>query len=275
METQKELSEKLRGQSYTGESVHEEIQNKQSSNQVSRRDDETKALTVGLNDIDFAIHYYFTKVIQPTVMSNGVSMQVPVEYANPEKWQAIQKEGFYRDKEGKRQVPVIVFKRDNLEKDRSITSKIDANNPHNYYISKRAYTSRNTYLDQYNPIAFKNRLPEEASIITVVPDYVKIQYSCTILTDLMSQMNPIIEAINFASDSYWGEENRFKFQSFVDSFKTDIQANTDEDRTVRTTFGIKLNGYILPRNPVNSSAYVNFKRYRKTHTSVKITESIL
>ena len=189
-------------------------------------------------------------------------------YANPEAWKSAQKDGIYRDRDGKRQLPVILFKRDSLEKNRAITSKVDANNPHNYYITSQFYSSKNSYTD-FTKV--QNRKPERAYIVTVVPDYVKITYSCVILTDYVSQMNPIIESINFASDSYWGDVNRFKFQSFVDSFRTDMVADQGSDRTVRTIFTIKLNGYIVP-NTVNTNPYTQLKRYGVS--SAHISEDI-
>lgn len=240
-------------------------------NQVSRRDDNAEDYRVGIHDIDSAILYYFTDVIRPLVTINGTQISVPVLYATPEKWQAVQKEGFYRDRDGKRQLPVILFKRDSLEKNRNITSKIDANSPHNFYVTGQTYTSRNQY-DRFDLL--HNRIPQKAYVATVVPDYVKITYSCIILTDLISQMNPLIEAINFASDSYWGPKDRFKFQAFVSSFKTDISNGQEEDRTIKTTFGITLNGYIIPES-VNSNPYTSLKRYNKTHTSIKFTETVI
>jgi hypothetical protein len=59
-------------------------------------------------------------------------------------------------------------------------------------------------------------------------------------------MNKIIEAINYASDSYWGDPNRFKFKASIDTFNNTTELSTDQDRIVRSTFTIKLNGYIIP-----------------------------
>jgi hypothetical protein len=62
----------------------------------------------------------------------------------------------------------------------------------------------------------------------------------------MDQMNKIVEAINYASDSYWGDPNRFKFKASIDTFSNTTELSTDQDRIVRSTFTIKLNGYIIP-----------------------------
>lgn len=236
--------------------------------QISRDNDSAENLKIGIRDIDEAIMYYFNNVIKPQITVNGVVVKVPVMYASPEKWLEVQKEGIYRDKNGKKQLPIIVFKRESLTKDRSITTKLDANRPHNYYITAVNRSRRNAYT-RFDLI--HNRVPEKDLIMTVVPDYVKLEYSCIILTDLVSQMNPIIEAINFASESYWGDPEKFKFQAFIDSFKTDITSAQSEDRTVRTTFSIKLNGYILP-DTVNANPHTNMLRHNKTNLTYKFVE---
>jgi hypothetical protein len=55
-----------------------------------------------------------------------------------------------------------------------------------------------------------------------------------------------MEAVQYASDSYWGDPARYKFKSSIDSFSTVSELVSDNERTVRSTFSIKLNGYIIP-----------------------------
>jgi hypothetical protein len=59
-------------------------------------------------------------------------------------------------------------------------------------------------------------------------------------------MNKIVETINYASDSYWGDPARFKFNARIDSFNTVIEVADGQDRSIKSTFDIKLNGYIIP-----------------------------
>ncbi len=59
-------------------------------------------------------------------------------------------------------------------------------------------------------------------------------------------MNSIIEAINYAADSYWGNPERFKFKAEIDSFVNKIELPADGQRVVKTTFSLKLYGYIIP-----------------------------
>jgi hypothetical protein len=60
-------------------------------------------------------------------------------------------------------------------------------------------------------------------------------------------MNKIVEAINYASDSYWGDKERFKFNAKIDTFSnTSVEVSTRNNRMVKTDFGLKLQGYIIP-----------------------------
>ena len=69
--------------------------------------------------------FYFNNVIRPSVIINGNRTNVPIIYGSPEKWKGVQKDGFFRDKEGKLQVPLIMFKRDSIEKRRDLGNKLD------------------------------------------------------------------------------------------------------------------------------------------------------
>jgi hypothetical protein len=79
-----------------------------------------------------------------------------------------------------------------------------------------------------------------------MPDYVTITYTCVIFTYYVEQLNNIIEAINYASDAYWGDPQRYKFQARIDSFSTISELNDNNERAVKSTFDIKLNGYLIP-----------------------------
>ena len=139
--------------------------------------------------------------------------------------------------------PIIMFKRDNIEKNKSITNKLDANDPHLYTSWQKAYNSKNSY-SNFNVL--NNRVPTKQFIANVVPDYVTLTYSFVIQTYYIEQLNKIIEAINYASHSYWGDPERFKFKAAVNSFATTTELNTGSDRVVRGNFTLNLYGYIVP-----------------------------
>ncbi len=213
------------------------------SEKISFSDDTTQPFSVGIQDIDESVFYYVENVIRPFVFQNGVRIPVPVIYGSPEKWKSVQKDGYYKDKKGKIMNPIIMFKRDNLEKVRSVANKLDANNPHLYTSWQKAYNSKNSY-SNFNILT--NRIPTKQFIANVVPDYVTVTYSFIIQTYYMEQLNRIIEAIQYASDSYWGDPERFKFKARIDSFGITTELQQTAERTVKSSFTMKLSGYIVP-----------------------------
>lgn len=212
-------------------------------NQVSFKDDTTKPFTLGFKEIDEAIFYYMENVIKPTVQQNGVVQKVPVIYGSPERWKQIQKDGYYRDKKGKIMMPLITFKRNNIEKNRSITNKLDSNFPNNINVFTKNYSAKNSY-DNFNLL--NNRIPKKEYYAVVVPDYVTVNYDFIISTYYIEQLNKLIEAFNYASDSYWGDPERFKFRARIDNFATPVELIQGGERIVKSTFNLKLYGYIVP-----------------------------
>ena len=213
------------------------------ANQISVKGDTERPYTVGIEDIDQTVAYYFNNVINPFVIQNGQRIEVPTIYGNPERWKAVQKDGYYRDKNDKIMCPIIMFKNSSVEKDFTVANKLDANNPLNYAVVGKKYQKGVAYS---NFDVLNNRKPVETFQAVVIPDYVTLTYECVIWTYYREQMNKIVEAINYASDAYWGEPNRFKFRARIDSFTDNTTVNQGEERLVRTAFNIKLRGYIIP-----------------------------
>ena len=212
-------------------------------NHISFRDDNTKPFSLGLKENDEAIVYYMENVIKPTVIQNGVVQKVPIYYGSPERWAQVQKEGYFRDLKGKIMMPVITYKRVNIEKNRNIANKLDANYPNNVQLFQKPYSINNQY-DQFNIL--NNRIPKKESYAVVMPDYVTLTYDFIISTYYVEQMNKIVEAMNYASDSYWGNKERFQFNARIDNYDTTVELVTAGNRLVKTNFSLKLNGYLIP-----------------------------
>ena len=236
------------------------VDNKRRELQKTVKNDDVKQFSLGLKDIDETIFYYFTKVIRPTVIQNGLKKEVPLLYGSPERWAAVQKDGFYRDKGGKIQAPLIMFKRDSVEKNRSYGNKLDANNPLNYGIFQKSFSKKNMY-DRFSLLNNRDEVKEYYAVI--MPDFVDISYSCIIFTDYVEQMNKLVESINFASDSYWGDPEKFSFRAMIDSYAQTTELATGSDRTVKTTFTIKLLGHIVP-DSINATVRGMNKFYSKS-----------
>jgi len=229
-------------------------------NQKTVSGDSHSDFSIGIKDIDESIHFYFNNVIKPNVIQNGKRKNVPIIYGNQERWAAVQKDGFYRDKNGKVQAPLIMYKRKSLEKNRALGTKIDAVAPQNLIIFEKKYSRKNFY-DRLSTLT--NRKEEKEFQGVVMPDYVTLTYECMIFTDYIEQNNKIIEAVNYASDSYWGDPNKFKFRSSIDSYDTQTDVAQGTDRVTKTTFTIKLNGYIIP-DSINAQLAGNRKFYSKS-----------
>ena len=136
-----------------------------------------------------------------------------------------------------------MFKRDTIEKNRTLGNKLDGNKAHLFQVFEERYNPRNAY-DKFSIVT--NRIPSKKLYATVVPDYVTVTYNCIIFTDYVEQNNKLIEAIEFASDSYWGDFNRFHFRTKIDSFTTTTIMEVDQDRVAKTSFNFTVNGYIIP-----------------------------
>jgi len=233
--------------------------------QISRADDDVQNFKVGIKDIDEAIYFYFNEVLRPQVSQNGKMINVPLVYGSPERWASMQKDGYYRDKNGKMQAPLIVFRRDNIEKNRNLGNKLDGNAPVNYGIFEKKFSKQNVY-DRFGLL--NNRVPVREYYAVAVPDYVNIMYSCIIFTDYIEQNNKIIEGINFASDSYWGDPSRYRFRAMIDNYTTSTEIVQGNDRMVKTEFTINLLGHIVT-DVVNAQIFNSKKQYSKA--SVKVT----
>jgi hypothetical protein len=233
------------------------------STKISSKGDTSKEFSIGLQDLDESIFYYFNNVIKPFVFQNGERRTVPVIYGSPERWKSFRRDGYYRDKGGAVMLPIIVIKRDTITKDRSTYNKLDSNMPNLYGSFETGFNSKNTY-SNFNLL--NNRKPVKQLRAVAVPDYVTLSYSCIVQTYYMEQLNKIIESVEYASDSYWGNPERFKFKSTVDSFTTATELTVGQDRLVKGTFNINLRGYIIP--DVIQKDLNSIKKY---NTKAKVT----
>ena len=209
---------------------------------LSFKDNKIKDISIGLEDIDEAIQYYFDNVIKPNVIQNNNKIAVPVIFGDAEKWKSVQNDGFYRDAGGKVMAPIIMYRRTNVEKNRTLGNKLDGNKSHLFNVFETRYNSKNQY-DKFSILT--NRTPSKQYYVTVVPDYVTVTYECILFTNFIEQNNKLIEAIEFASDSYWGDFNRWHFRTKIDTFAVTNVVEQGTDRVAKTTFTMTLNGYLV------------------------------
>jgi hypothetical protein len=261
---QSEVTQEALGTPYIaneGKPISETIFSRNRGEDLSRRGDTVKDISVGLQDLDYAVMYYFNNIIKPTVVQDGNKMTVETTYATPERWKSIQADGFHRDGNNQIIIPAIVIKRDNIEKVRTLGNKLDGNFTALYQVVGSKYNKRNAY-DKFNIL--NNRISSEQYYVTTVPDYITVTYSCIVFTNFVEQNNKIVEAIEYASDSYWGQPNRWKFRARIDSFATTVSIENGTDRAAKSTFNIILNGYLIPDTVNKDLAAARSKFYTKS-----------
>jgi len=213
--------------------------------EVSVSKDLDKDFSIGIKDFDEALKYYFDNIIKLSVIQNGTKVDVPVLYGNQENWKDIQLEGVLRDRNGKMMAPMLFFRRTGIEQNRNLGFKLDGNQSHNLQYFETRYNRRNIY-SNFNVL--NSRVPTKKYMVSVTPDYVTVTYSCIVWTYFVEQMDKLIESLNFASRSYWGDPNKFLFYTDIESFEETLQYNIGTDRAVRNQFTLKLNGYLIPES---------------------------
>jgi len=211
--------------------------------EISERNDGDKDFTIGIKDLDEAIMHYFNNVLKLSVVQNNNKLTVPVIYGTPENWKSVQQDGYYRDSGGKLMAPLMMFKRSSVTQNRDLGNKLDGNMVHNVQLFKKSYSKRNIY-SNFNVL--NNRVPETKYVLSATPDYVTVEYECILWTYFVEQMDKLVEVLNFASRSYWGDPNRFQFYSSIESFQDSVTYNVGDNRAVRVNFNITLNGYLIP-----------------------------
>ena len=225
--------------------------------QIKRSDDVVRNVHIGLQEIDQAIIYFFTKVIKPRVIEDGKIMNVPVMYGSPELWAHKKMYGYTRDEKNKIISPVVMYRRTNMSRDDSIpVDKANRNLVHTF--PKRYSTEHNKY-DRFSLV--NNIKPTYELYNVVVPDYIILSYECSIWTSYLEHMNKIVEIINYWEGSYWGDEDRFKFKTKIDSFSQNIDITTDKGRLVRSDFTLEIRGFLIPE--VANDQITTQKEYTK------------
>lgn len=211
--------------------------------ETSVNEQPNKRFSIGIKDIDEAIAFYFNEYLKLTVFQNNSQVLVPVIYGSPEKWKSVQRDGYYRDNVSKIMSPLIMYKRSSVVQNRTLGNKLDGNKAYNVQLFEKVFSKQNIY-DNFSLL--RNQKPQKEFVVVVTPDYVTLNYSVIMWTNFVEQMDKLIEAMNFASNSYWGDPSRFQFLAKMETFTDSQTYEQGEDRLVRTEFDLSLNGYLIP-----------------------------
>jgi len=194
---------------------------------------------VKLIDIDTTIAQYITDTIIPDLEEHGNVVKVPLVYGNAERWNGARKEGYLRDQRGKLQIPLVMFKRNSVERDTNTQHfREQLRMP-----AFKKYSSKNRY-ERFSLESGVQPLMEMYSV--AVPAYVTVTYEVMIWTSFTEHMNQIVEAFQYQTDRYWGREDSFRFRTRIESFDTTQEVGQGSERIIRTTFTMNVNAHLLP-----------------------------
>ena len=212
---------------------------------------------VKLIDIDTTIAEYMVETIIPDVEENGTAVKVPLLYGNAERWNNARKQGYLRDSRGKIQIPIVMFKRNSIERDASLAQFKDVNHLPAY----KKYSQKNKY-ERFSLQTGGSKPFEQYEVS--VPDYVTVTYEVMIWTSFTEHMNKIVEAFQYATDRYWGTKDGYKFRTRIDSFDNQQEVGEGSERIIRTSFTMVTNAYLLPET------YDEKPTVRKSFTPKKV-----
>lgn len=217
-----------------------------------------KRFSIGIKDIDEAIAFYFNEYLKLSVFQNNNQVLVPILYGSPEKWKSVQRDGYYRDNAARIMSPLIMYKRSSVVQNRTLGNKLDGNKAYNVQLFEKVFSKQNIY-DNFSIL--RDQKPQKEFVVVVTPDYVTLNYRVIMWTNFVEQMDKLIEAMNFSSNSYWGDPSRFQFLAKMETFTDSQTYEQGEDRLVRTEFDLSLNGYLIPDTMNQYLAQLSSKTY--------------
>ena len=206
------------------------------------KQDESKMLEISLLDVDTIIAKYMEEHLMPEVEQNGIKVKVPLIYGNAERWKGAKRDGYLRDKLGKIQLPIAMFKRNSIESNDALRFLKDHRVT---YPTVKKYSQKHAY-DRFSLLNpdFKRRF--EAYDVRM-PNYVTLTYEVMFWTGYTEHNNKIIEQFQYADNAYWGEDGNYKFRVSVANFDTQQDVGAGSERIVRTTCNLTVNAYLLPK----------------------------
>lgn len=196
--------------------------------------------SITLYDIDYAIMSYLEEVVLPKLEQNGQSITIPVIYGNSERWTGARKQGVYRDAAGKIQLPLMMIRRTSVAKNENMAML----NRHVSYKSITKYSKQNKY-DRFSILGPQAKPKYNVYNITM-PDYVEINYECMTWTNFTEHLNSVVESLTFASDEYWGDKHKFKFNTIVADYNIVNEVGEGTERINRVEFTLNVKAYLLP-----------------------------
>ena len=220
--------------------------------QTRRDDDVIRSPKRTLYDIDYAIKWFIENDIRPQITADQTLIDIPIIYANGEKWDNVQRLGYLRDEKGMLQSPVIMLKRNSvIERDNIKTLDVNYNPNENVLTYRSKYNERNRYNDPMPNIGNQGAAQDKIYVINI-PKYVTIEYDMMIWCDFTIQLNDVIEQILPYGRFSWGNETS-KFPTTIGAVNLETINTVGEDRLVRATIPLTVLATLLPESEARIS----------------------
>ena len=188
---------------------------------------------------------HIKNVMKIKVIDNGTSTAVPVLYANQERWADVRKNNILKDRNGAILLPLILLKRTNVDRrtELPVGMEHDVTRKYTQVVKNSSWSKDNRY-DRFS--VQTGIKPKHESIVTGVPDYVTITYEFMLWTNLIEQMNVLLEAFVEQDNQYWGDSNDYKFHCKVEGIADATEMTVDTERLIKANFQVMTSGYLLP-----------------------------
>ena len=220
--------------------------------QTRRDDDVIRSPKRTLYDIDYAIKWFIENDIRPQITADQTLIDIPIIYANGEKWDNVQRLGYLRDEKGMLQSPVIMLKRNSvIERDNIKTLDVNYNPNENVLTYRSKYNERNRYNDPMPNIGNQGAAQDKIYVINI-PKYVTIEYDMMIWCDFTMQLNAVVEQILPYGRFSWGNGPE-KFPTTIGSVNFETINTVGEDRLVRATIPLTVLATLLPESEARIS----------------------
>ena len=238
------------------------------ANETRRDNDIIKTPKCTIEDVDFAMISYIRDVIKLQVVENGQVIDVPVMYANGEKWAQVQAKGFMRDRKGKIMTPLVSIRRGSItERDTLKSLGVNQNPSGNDFVFKNKHSVNNKY-DRFAAQYGTN--PKNEYYLAPVPEFIEVAYELLLWTEYTEQMNSLVEQIMPTGGFAWG--TTFKFPTFISDYSFDTTNATGEDRVVRCTLPLTTKATLLMPDELRKSSIEKRYSVKRVHFSSETEE---
>lgn len=197
--------------------------------------------SITLYDVDYSIMSYLQDVVLPKLEHNGKSVAIPVVYGNAERWTGARREGVYRDSNGKINLPIMMLRRSSVAK----SADMSMLNRHVTYTALTKWSKDNRY-DRFSAMGASRAKPKYDIYKITMPDYIDVTYDCMGWTNYTEHLNSVVEALTFASDEYWGDKHKFKFNTKIENYNITTDVGGNIERINRVEFQLNVRAYLLP-----------------------------